>query len=280
MVNAYKPATLDEAVAIRVQTGAVPLAGGTDLMVRRKNVAGALPKFSAPVMLVAHLPELRQFDVSEEVVSIGAAITLAEIEDDPRVPEVLRQAVSSMAARNVRHIATIGGNVCNASPAGDTLVPLYALDARLILASPKGEKTLPIEDFILGPGKTAIGDDELLVRIEIPRLDYDRIYYRKVGTRKAMALSKVSFAGLARLDGETVEDIRFSFGSVAPTVVRRRDIEVQIEGLTRKEVKSRVQEWRELYSPYIRPIDDQRSTSEYRKKVSLNLLEYFITDVL
>ena len=281
MVNAYRPATLAEAVEIRAQTGAVPLAGGTDLMVRHKNpVPGATPRFEAPVMFVGHLEELRGIREDGEFLRIGAATPLYEIENFHAAPEILRAAISNMAARNIRHIATIGGNICNASPAGDTLVPLYALDALLVVVSPAGEKQVPIEEFIIGPGQTVLGQDELVAAVLVPRAGFDVWYYKKVGTRKAMALSKVSFGGLARIANGAVPDIRLAFGAVAPTVVRSREIEAQIKGQTLPQLRKENDAWAEKYSPLIRPIDDQRSTAEYRKKVALRLLSYFLGEVI
>ena len=280
MVNGYRPQTLDEALKIRANTGAIPLAGGTDLMVRHKNIPGALPGFEKPVVFISHLEEIRGVEAEDGIVKIGAATPLAELENDERIPAILREAISNMAARNVRHIATIGGNVCNASPAGDTLVPLYALDAGVKLASVNGVRTLPVEDFITGPGQTALAPDEILTEIVVPTRSFTREYYRKVGTRKAMALSRVSFAALADVNGGVIEDIRFAFGAVAPTVVRSREIEKQFISRTVDEIKGDAPQWAQKFAPLLKPIDDQRASAQYRRKVAINLAVHFLEEIL
>ncbi|RKZ01452.1 MAG: hypothetical protein DRQ10_02065 [Candidatus Hydrothermota bacterium] len=276
MVNAYRPSTIDEALRIRNETKALPLAGGTDLMVRYKNWAGLPPKFSQPVMFVAHLHELKGIEVEGDELIIRSATTLTELLKDGRVPEVLKLAVKEMASPLVRNIATIGGNICNASPAGDTLPPLYALDAKVVLRSVEGERTVPIEDFITGPGQTVLKENEILCEIRIPMDEFDSIFYRKVGTRRANALSKVSFVGLKNLQGDRIDDIRIAFGAVAPTVVRSRDAEKMLKGIKIDEIEQIYPSIEAKYAELIRPIDDQRSTAEYRKIVSLRLLRFFL----
>ena len=276
MVNAYRPSTIDEALRIRNETKALPLAGGTDLMVRYKNWAGLPPKFSQPVMFVAHLHELKGIEVEGDELIIRSATTLTELLKDGRVPEVLKLAVKEMASPLVRNIATIGGNICNASPAGDTLPPLYALDAKVVLRSVEGERTVPIEDFITGPGQTVLKENEILCEIRIPMDEFDSIFYRKVGTRRANALSKVSFVGLKNLQGDRIDDIRIAFGAVAPTVVRSRDAEKMLKGIRIDEIEQIYPSIEAKYAELIRPIDDQRSTAEYRKIVSLRLLRFFL----
>ncbi len=161
-------------------------------------------------MFVAHLPELQGVSVQNETLTLGAAVTLSELLADERMPGVLREAIAQMASPAIRNVATLGGNVCNASPAGDTLPALYCLNARLILAGRQGERRVPIERFLLGPGKTSLAADELLRAVELPSAQsaaarFDVAYYRKVGTRRANALAKLSFLGLAGLQDGAVQ---------------------------------------------------------------------------
>jgi xanthine dehydrogenase FAD-binding subunit len=276
MVSAYRPASLAEALRIRAESGAVPLAGGTDGMARRRRHSGLAPRFERPVLFVAHLPELHGIFVENATLTIGAAVTLSELLADERVPGVLREAIAQMASPAIRNVATLGGNVCNASPAGDTLPALYCLDARLVLAGRWGERRVPIERFILGPGKTDLAGDELLRVVELPAARFDVAYYRKVGTRKANALAKLSFLGLAALQNGTVRDVRIAFGAVAPMVVRSTELEGALLGRTAADWPAVRSQWVEGYARLITPIDDQRSTADYRKSVALSLLTDFV----
>jgi len=278
MVETFRPANLGEALDVRQETGAIPLAGGTDLMVQRKRWSGLQPGFEKPVMFIGHLAELKGFAESAGSVTIGAACTLSELLGTPAVPAILKEAIVELATCGIRNRATIGGNICNASPAGDTLPPLYALNTMAVLVSKTGERTLPVRDLILGPGQTCLKDDELLKEIIIPDSAFNRSRYRKVGTRKANALSKLVFLGVADVGEEQVRDVRLAFGSVAPTVVRSRDIELQMAGKSVPKVMDSADEIAAAYSPLIRPITDQRSTAEYRKTVSLNLLRRFLRE--
>ncbi len=267
-MKAFLPENLKEAIEFRARFGALPVSGGTDFMLKFKK-----PK--KPVVYIGKLDEIRGIEVKENHLRIGAGTTLTEILKSPLIPEIFKEAVSQMAAPAIRNVATIGGNICNASPAGDTLPYLYAVDARLVLAGPHGERTVSVENFITGPGSTILGENEVLKEILISRElasndSFKLGFYRKVGTRRANALSKLSFIGLWRPG-----DLRVAIGAVAPTVVRDRDAEGDfISGKIDKKG------FLDLFKKLIRPIDDQRSTAVYRKTVALRLLEYFINRVL
>ncbi len=276
MVDFYIPGTLDEALEIRADKKTIVFAGGTDLMVRARVWFGVPSKFDLPVLYIGKLEELKGVSVDGRSIRIGAGTRLSDIAANPDVPEPLRVAVLSMAAPAIRNMGTIGGNICNASPAGDTLPVLYAFDAVLELRSLKGTRELPIRDFITGPGKTALRGDEILTAITFDTPEFDVYEYRKVGTRKANALSKLSFFGLLAFDGNTVADFRAAFGAVAPTVVRQRFIEQKLVGLRREEAHEVIGDVVESYADFINPIDDQRSTAFYRKQVSLRLLRHFL----
>ncbi len=276
---AYKPQNLIEALSIRAWEDVIVFAGGTDLMVKKKNWSGLPPAFEKPVLFIAHLQELKKIRACENCISIGASCTLTELLENELVPEILKESISNMASPAVRNVATIGGNICNASPAGDTLPFLYAIDATVVLKTISGERYLPIKEFILGPAQTAIGKKELLTEIRIPHEGFNVWTYRKVGTRKAMALSKLSFLGMAKINNNAIVDVRVAFGAVAPTVVRSRDIEKEVIHIPRQHICKTIPEILEKYSRLIKPIDDQRSTAEYRKTVSLRLLEDFLKEV-
>ena len=280
MVETYRPQTLEEALKIREATHAVPLAGGTDLMVRYRSWAGTLPGFPWPVLFINHLKELKFIEVRGKELMIGAGATLSEVEHDPQVPKMLRTAVSQMAAPALRNLGTVAGNICNASPAGDTISVLYALNGKVQLSSTRGQREIPIMDFITGPGRKDLAEDELMTAVIIPIESFTTASYRKVGTRKANALSKLSFCGLASVKAGRIDDIRLTFGAVGPTVVRSVETERRIIGLSVEKLKELYSEIRRDYTALIQPIDDQRSTAVYRKEVSLNLLDQFIDTLI
>lgn len=276
MVEAFNPGSLQKALDIKNQNDVVVYSGGTDLMVRFNRGASIPVDFQKPVLFIGHLKELKKIALEEGFLAIGAAATLTEMLEHPQVPGILKSALSVMASPAVRNNGTLGGNICNASPAGDTLPPLYALGAALVLKSKSGSREIPIESFIKGPGKTDINQDEILTTVKIPLKDYPVTFYKKVGTRKADALSKLSFAGLAKTADGIVTEWRAAFGAVAPTVVRCKDIEKQIIGENAAKVQQMIPELVDLYSSRIKPIDDQRSTALYRKTTALRILEYFL----
>ncbi|MCK5832428.1 FAD binding domain-containing protein [bacterium] len=280
MAIVFRPKDLDEALRIRYDKAAIPFAGGTDLMVKHKQCLCSLPSFDKPVLHIGHLKELRVVTSDNENIYFGGACTLTEILEHKLTPKLLKMAISRMASVATRNIATIGGNICNASPAGDTLPPLYVLDAKLHLISASDERILPIGDFIIGPCLVDLKDDEILEAVIIPKVNFDCISYHKAGTRRATALSKLSFVGLARVCEEHIEDIRIAFGAVAPKVVRSRETELTIIGADAKSLALMEDEIINSYSQKIRPINDQRSTAEYRKTVCLRLLRNYLKELI
>jgi xanthine dehydrogenase FAD-binding subunit len=280
MVDTITPKNLAEALALRKNDQVIPFAGGTDLMVRRRGWAGTLPGFESPVLMIGEIPELKEIRLRDGILTIGSAATLTSIMEHQAVPEILKRAAAEMASPAIRNMGTLGGNVCNASPAADTLPALYALESSLLLQSISGRREAPIEDFIKGPGRTSMTDDELLVAVNIPINDFTSEYYKKVGTRRADALSKVSFVGLARTSNGVVEDIRIALGAVAPKVARSREAEALFKGKKISELPKLINEAKNFYANVIQPIDDQRSNAVYRRTVSLKLIEHFITQVI
>ncbi len=271
------PKTLNEALSLMASKNYIPVAGGTDLMVRYKRWKNLTPSFPAAPLFIANLPELRGIYREDDELIIKAATPLSDIEGHSDIPVVLKEAVRLMASPGIRNIGTIGGNVGNASPAGDTLPPLYVLDANVVLLSEKGKRTLRIYEFIKGPGKNDRREDEIIYEIRFKVPEYTHYFYRKVGTRKANALSKLSFAGIAKVENGIIEDFRISLGAVAPFPVRVIEIERKVVGKKTEEIDGQfIDSIKKDYEPYIRPIDDQRSTAYYRKKTSLRLIESFL----
>ncbi len=275
MVKSFIPKTLEEAAAIRRETGAVPIAGGTDLMVRYRNIAGTLPLFPWPVMFISNLNELKGISKEQGTIVIKAGTELSAIAESSLVHPVLRKAVRQMAAPALRNLGTLAGNICNASPAGDAVCVLYALDAEIELTTEKSIRRMMLSEFITGPGKTELRSDELMTSIRIPVLNETVSFYKKVGTRKANALSKLSCTGMLCTENGIITDMRLAVGAVAPVVVRSAELEKSILGMSLKEFTVYEEKLYKSYSELIVPIDDQRSTAEYRKSVACGLITEF-----
>ncbi len=280
MGEAYRPLSLDEALEIAEEQNALPLAGGTDLMVQSRNWSGLPPHIERPVVFIGHLHELQEVTVEQEALVIGAGCTLSSILEDERMPALLREAVHSIGSSSIRSRATIGGNICNASPAADSLPALYVLGAEVELTGKKGTRTMPIEAFIEGPGKTCLKKGELLIAIKIPVGEHNITFFKKVGTRASNALAKLSLAAVARTENAVVKDVRLALGAVAPTVVRSTEAEELMRDKTPGEIRGELYRILEAYNRVLDPIDDQRSTSVYRLKASFRLILSFIGTVL
>jgi CO/xanthine dehydrogenase FAD-binding subunit len=270
------PSSLGEALdALAGDNGAwQPFAGGTDLMVLLE--AGKLPHKN--YVNIWQLSELRGIEVTESHVTLGALTTYTEIQHHETLRAefpMLCQAASETGGLAIQNRGTIGGNIVNASPAADSPPALLAYDAELELVSVKGPRTIPYHSFHTGYKQMDIRPEELLRAVRLPRASKGlKHYYRKVGTRKAQAISKVCFAGVARTEGDQIVDVRVALGSVAPIPLRCLKTETALRG-QRINVAT-VTAGKSALTAEIAPIDDLRSTGDYRLRVSINLLEDFI----
>lgn len=269
------PSSLEEALRMRKETGAHPLAGGTDLMVQFKRGVGITPVFPFPVMIISSLEELKGIERLEDgSVLIRALSTPCQIASSPLVPAPVRKAASQMGAISLRNSATIGGNIGNASPKGDLPQPLILLDASVILASERGRREMLLDDFILGSKKTALADDEIIYGVKIPPVEYSYFYYRKIGTRRANAISKLSLSALIRIEDGLVTDFRASSGAAGPKVIRSRESEALIRGHRLEELEgilpSFLDSWNSAISPHAMP--------EYRRATTRRMLEHLIME--
>jgi xanthine dehydrogenase FAD-binding subunit len=287
MVTVYRPDTLEQALDKLAVGEHTLFSGGTDLMVRHSVRPGITPDFKHDVVFLDAIEELQhitQIELESDLQSglcIGAGVSLHDIEINPLVPDVLRQSVANIAAPALRNRATMAGNICNASPAADSLPALYLLDAKLVLSSIHGQREMPIANFITGPGRTCLQQGEVLTHVVIPQADLPVTFYHKVGTRAANALTKLSVAGLAKVEQGKVVDWRVAFGAVGPTVVRSTVLEQKIIGQPVEMLREPlfIENILSGYSKVICPIDDQRSTAQYRHRASLNLLERWLTQL-
>ncbi len=251
-----------------------PFAGGTDLMVLLE--AGKLPH--RQFLSIWKLPELRGIEVGPDQVMIGALTTYTEVQRHETLARefpLLCRTAAETGGIATQNRGTLGGNIANASPAADSPPALIVYDAELELISAGGTRWLAYRDFHTGYKQMRLRPDELIRRIRLPRgMAAWKQHYRKVGTRRAQAISKVCFAGAARVENGRIADVRLALGSVAPTVVRA----AQTEKLLRGELPSRavLQAAQAALAREIAPIDDMRSTARYRLRVAQNLLAEFL----
>jgi CO/xanthine dehydrogenase FAD-binding subunit len=270
------PRDFGEALALLSDEPGVwrPFAGGTDLMVLFESGKLQHRKFFS----LWHLDELRGIEVTDEHVTLGALTTYTKVQANEVLQQefpMLCQAASETGGLAIQNRGTLGGNIANASPAGDSPPALLVYDAELELVSAQGSRIIPYNGFHTGYKQMLMRPDELIKSIRLPRRRQPlRQYYRKVGTRKAQAISKICFAGLAQLDGEQLADVRIALGSVAPTVVRCSKTEDVLRN--QKVDAALVSAARAALASEITPIDDIRSTSNYRLQVALNVLEDFL----
>jgi xanthine dehydrogenase small subunit len=255
-----------------------PVAGGTDLMVQ---LAAGSDDAPTRVVDLWGLDELRGIAVEDDALVLGALTTYTELRRSPLVTEflpTLAEAAATVGAAQIQNRGTIGGNVVNASPAGDTLPLLLATDASLELGSTEGMHAVPADAFWTGYRQTACRDHELLLRIRIPLRPDRQVRFRKVGTRRAQAISKVVAAVAWR--GEDPDqpwaDVRVALGSVAATTVRLPATEAVLEDAppTRETAEAAAT----TVAREIEPIDDVRSTADYRRAVAARVLHRIIRD--
>ena len=270
------PTSLAEALeALSQNDGAwKPFAGGTDLMVLLE--AGKLPHQN--YVNIWNFRELRGIEVSDEYVTLGALTTYTEVQAHSTLREefpMLCQAARETGGIAIQNRGTLGGNIVNASPAADSPPALLAYDAELELISKAGARRIPYSRFHSGYKQMDLRTDELLRAIRLPRMSDRFHYYRKVGTRKAQAISKVCFAGVIRIVDGRVAHIRIALGSVAPIPIRceRTEASLQDQPLNSEAILLGAS----TMSSEIVPIDDIRSTRDYRLRVSLNLLQDFLS---
>ena len=279
MINHYVPTTLKEALKLLNEHDCYIMAGGTDLMVQKHRSSGLLPNFDKDILYVMNIKELDYIKVdSEGNLRIGAMNRYCELINSSLVPDIFKTVFKEIASPNLRNMATLVGNIANASPAGDSLVPLNLFGASVVLESVNGRREVLVEDFIKGYRQTDRQKNELITEVIIPNLDLN-FYYRKVGARKAEAITKVSMMGGYKIEGGKIKDFRVSFGSISVKTVRNHFIEKKYTGISANEFRARIDDIINEYDNEIKPINDQRSTAEYRKKVAKNLLRDFLRKV-
>jgi CO/xanthine dehydrogenase FAD-binding subunit len=271
------PRSLSDALELMAREPNVwrAFAGGTDLMVLLES--GLLQHRN--FLSIRHLAELKGIEVKPDHVALGALTSYTEIqrhETMRREFPLLCAAARETGGIAIQNRGTLGGNIANASPAADSPPALLVYEAELELVSAAGTRRVEYRNFHTGYKQVDLRADELLYRIRLPRATGDlRTYYRKVGTRKAQAISKICLATGARLSGGRVKDVRIALGSVAPTVVRCTQTEDVLRDQTLDEAT--IKAACAMLAQEIAPIDDMRSTAQYRLRVAANLLAHFLS---
>jgi CO/xanthine dehydrogenase FAD-binding subunit len=251
-----------------------PFAGGTDLMVLLE--AGKLPR--KKFLNIWNLAELRGIETSADHVTLGALTTYTEVrrhEILAREFPLLCRAAAETGSVATQNRGTLGGNIANASPAADSPPALLVYDAEIEIVSASGVRWIPYQQFHSGYKQMDLQPAELIRRVRVPRnKNAWRQYFRKVGTRRAQAISKVCFAAAARMDPGRIGDVRIVLGSVAPTALRAVRTEEVLRGQRPEPAILKVAQ--DALAREIAPIDDIRSTLRYRRAVARNLLAEFI----
>lgn len=275
-LKCYIPKTLKEALEIKSKVDCIPMAGGSDLMVSGKRTIGLTPVFAKPVMIIRNLPELKKIYINEKgECCIGSGCTSDEIYRNVLCPWHLRQAASRMGAVGLRNSATIGGNIANASPKGDTPGPLYLLDARVKLSSVRGEREELVSDFIVKFRTLDIQSDELITEVIVPYSedDFDYIFWHKVGTRKANAISKLTVSQAIKFNSDgTVKDYRVSATATGAKTNRSREVENIIIGkkISCDLIEQVVNGFDQVISP--------RAMPEFRREATRRMIRHFLEE--
>lgn len=263
-----RPATITEAIRALQTAGTRVLAGGTDLYpaTQAQTLAG-------PVMDLTAIPALRGISHTGDGLRIGACTTWSEIAETRLPPALaaLQQAARQVGGRQIQNAGTIGGNLCNASPAADGVPPLLACDAGVELAGPDGTRQLPLADFITGPRRTALATGEILTAVLIPESGLSGASgFLKLGARAHLVISIAMVAARLVLDGGRIRQAALAVGSCSPVARRLPEIEATLTDLTPQKAAALIT--RETVAPYLSPIDDIRATAAYRLDAAATLL--------
>ena len=281
------PASLAEAYAVLAGSTAdapiTPIAGGTDVMVRINGEIGEPP---TRMVDLSRVGELRGIVIDGPVMALGALTTYTEIRRSGVCLEhlpALVEAAATIGAAQIQNRGTIGGNIANASPAGDTLPVLLALDATIVVGGPRGERMVAADDFWVAYRRTALAPDELILSVRMPLAGGRETRFRKVGTRRAQAISKVVMALSWReaeprrsATGVVWSEVRLGLGSVADRPIRARATEAVLAGAA--PTPETADAAADVLAAEIVPIDDVRSTAAYRKAVAARVLHRMIRD--
>lgn len=271
MTAYHRPRTLADALAIRAATGALPLAGGTDIHAIRTARAAWGDPWRPEILDLSAVPDLDGIRETAEGWRIGARATWTTIAEAPLPPlfDGLRAAAREVGGRQVQNRGTIAGNLVTASPAGDGIPNLLVLDAEVELASAGTTRRLPVAQFLTGYRSTALLPGEIVTALHIPRCDGARSRFEKLGARRYLVISIAMAAGVIRLDGDRVAEARFAVGACSPVARRLPALEAALTGLHPSELPQVPQP---AHLAPLAPIGDVRSSAAYRSEAALVLL--------
>lgn len=276
MTTVYNVEQLNEAYKILAEQPVKVLAGGTDLMV----VYGSGGKLPSNLLDIWRLDELRKITEENDYLKIGALATYTQLVNNEQVKKyapTLVDASLTIGAVQIQNRGTLGGNIVNASPAGDSLPVLSAFDAKIEIGSIRGTRQVDFNDFYTGYRQTVLASDELVLNILLPKQkEQETAKFYKVGTRAAQAISKVVMSVRATVENKKVLSIAIALGSVAPTVIRARETESFL--MEQEITPSLLKEASQKLSQEVKPIDDIRSNEHYRRVISGNLIAKFLRD--
>ncbi|MEN2974320.1 MAG: xanthine dehydrogenase family protein subunit M [Candidatus Caldarchaeales archaeon] len=254
------------------------LSGGTDLVVQMRSGKTKIRK----IVDISRINDLKYIREDRDSIKIGPLTTIEELKNSLIIEKwapPLWRAAKEFGTWHVRNIATIGGNICNASPAADTVPPLITLKSSLVLTSIRDKRKILVEDFFRGPGETVIEGREILTEIVIPKLDGEWSFsFIKLGKRMGHILSIVSVAAGLMIDDERIEDVIVSLGSVAPTPIRSKSVEEYLKG--RRASIENIDEASLQVVKDVKPISDVRASAEYRIEMSKVLVRRALRECL
>ncbi|RKX81905.1 MAG: hypothetical protein DRP57_11070 [Spirochaetes bacterium] len=244
------------------------IAGGTDLAVQIRD-SGIKP---STLIDLSAIDELKGLSLKDGTIRIGSAVTIAEIAESKEIPACLKVGALSIGSPQIRNLATIGGNICNASPCGDTLTPLLVLKAEFELASDSGNRLVRAEDFFTGPKKTVLKENEVLKAVHIDKNNCTGVsFFKKIGKRNAQIISQVNVSVYMELNKDKkIVKIRAAAGSVAPVPLRLKGLEEALKGAEVKDFG--LEDIYGFVNSDIKPISDVRASSDYRRRVTASLI--------
>ncbi len=243
--------------------------GGTDLMVEAKAV---------DYLFLHQVKEINAIIENKDELTIGAGCSFSQVNDYVNTPQILKDAIDYLAAPAIRNFGTIGGNIGNGSAKADTSLIFFVFDAVVNLQSKTGKRSVAIKDFYLDRKKLDIKADEIIVSVTIPKKNYGTYYYKKIGARKALAISRLDFAATYRIVDNRIEHLAVAIGAIAPLIIRRPDFDATLIGLTLEQAKAKRADYLALYDEIIQPIDG-RVSAFYRKEVTFNLFNDFLDSI-
>lgn len=272
------PATIEEALGyISSEKEAKFIAGGTDLIIQ---ISDGLISPQA-LIDISQIEQLKKIEITEEGFKIGAAVRLEEIASSKFLPQCLIQGAKSVGSPQIRNLGTIGGNICNASPSGDTLTPLIVLGGKLILTSSSGKREISAEDFFIGPKKTIMAQNEIFTEVIFKKilLSGKSSSFKKIGKRNAQTISQVNVAVWLKKEEKSkkIEDIRIAVGSVAPIPLRLKKVEMFLKGemIDQEKLKGALK----VINEEIKPISDVRASENYRRMVIGSLFQDALEEI-